>query len=252
MRLPLSYWLDPVLFARDILAFRPDGIQARVLRASSPRVMLKCTRQWGKSTVVAALAAHWACTRTEPGLAVVLSPSIRQSAEMLRKVTGFLEAAGQRWGRDGVNRHSLELRGGSRLVALPAKENTIRGFSAPSLIVVDEAAHVPDGVYRAVRPMLAAARGARMVLLSTPRGKRGFFYDEWINSFQNWTRVEVPATECPRIDPAFLEEERHSLGDWAFRQEYLCEFVDHRSQLFSPGLLSAVISDGWDHWSFLE
>jgi hypothetical protein len=55
-----------------------------------------------------------------------------------------------------------------------------------------------------------------LCLLSTPRGKRGFFYKEWADGGPEWTRVSVTAAECPRIRPEFLEGERRSMGEeWA-------------------------------------
>lgn len=68
--------------------------------------------------------------------------------------------------------------------------------------------------------------------MSTPRGKRGFSYDEWVNGGERWRRFTVPATECARIRPEFLEEERATMGERWFRQEYLCEFTDVENSLF--------------------
>ena len=105
---------------------------------------------------------------------------------------------------DEDNRLSLSLRNGSRVVRLPGTAATIRGFSAPDLIIEDEAAFVDDGFYRATRPMLATTSGGRLILMSTPYGKRGHFYEAWHES-GDWHRVEVPATDCPRITPAIAE-----------------------------------------------
>src|SRR5690349_9461942 len=75
---------DAVRFARERLGFDPDSIQEKMLRSRGRRGILNCCRQWGKSTVTAALAVHRAATR--PGsLVLILSPSARQSAEFLTK-----------------------------------------------------------------------------------------------------------------------------------------------------------------------
>lgn len=248
MRISPTQFLDVVWFARERLGFDPDEAQTALLRATAPRVILNCTRQWGKSTIVAILAVHHLCVASPQSLAVIVSPSQRQSAEMLRKVSDFCRRAGLAISGDGSNRFSLRLENGSRAVALPGNEATIRGFSAPSLVIVDEAAMVPDAVYRAVRPMLAASREARLILLSTPRGRHGFFHAEW-TSDRAWHRISVPASRCPRIAPEFLEEERASLGDIAFRQEYECEFADAREQLFSRDLLSTALSTDYSAWN---
>src|SRR6185369_6360406 len=98
----------------------------------------------------------------------------------------------------------------SRIIALPENERTIRGYSGAALLVVDEASRVSDALYASVRPMLAVSRG-RLVVLSTPFGKRGFFFEEW-SSDRAWERIRITADQCPRISPEFLEEERLALG----------------------------------------
>lgn len=126
----------------------------------------------------------------------------------------------------------MELANGSRVLSLPGKEETIRGFSGVRLLVVDEAARVPDELYFAIRPMLAVSNG-RIIGLSTPYGKRGWFYEEWTHGGDAWERVEVPASRCPRIREAFLRREREALGPRWFAQEYECRFMDRTDQVFA-------------------
>ena len=73
---------------------------------------------------------------------------------------------------DGDNETSLLLPNGSRIVGLPGMEATVRGFSAVSLMLIDEASRVDDAMYKALRPMLAVGQGD-LWLMSTPCGKRG-------------------------------------------------------------------------------
>jgi hypothetical protein len=71
--------------------------------------------------------------------------------------------------------------------------------------------------------MLAVSRG-RLICLSTPFGRRGFFWDAWARGGDDWQRIEIPASKCPRITPAFLDEERRALGESCYRQEFECSF----------------------------
>jgi len=129
------------------------------------------------------------------------------------------------------------------VLSLPGSEQTIRGISAVSLLIEDEAARVDDDLYRSVRPMLAVRNG-RLVLMSTPFGKRGHFYQEWSDGGDGWSRVRVPATEVPRISAGFLEEERNALGDWWYRQEYLCDFVEAEDAFFrDDDVLGAITAE---------
>ncbi|MBI1916322.1 MAG: hypothetical protein HYS12_16560 [Planctomycetes bacterium] len=203
------------------LGLEPDPWQIEVLESTRQRLLLNCCRQAGKSTVVALLAlaeAMW----TSGAKVLLVSRSFRQSKELFRIVTGFYEQLEKPICKR-ITAEELTLANGSRIVSLPCKEQTIRGFSNISLLIIDEASIVPDDIYRACRPMLAVSNG-RMICLSTPRGKRGYFYDAWSRGGDDWHKIEVPASMISRIKPEFLEGERRDHGDTSFRQEYCCSF----------------------------
>ena len=130
--------VNPALFAEAILGLELDERQRELMLTLSRKVVLNCARQWGKSTMAAAKAVHRAMFRAG-SLTIVLSPSSRQSAELVRKVRQLAAKAGERVKGDGENRASAVFRNGSRVVGLPAMEGTTRGFSNVSLLVVDVA-----------------------------------------------------------------------------------------------------------------
>lgn len=200
----------------------PDPWQKQILFSTERQNLLNCSRQSGKSTTVAALALHTALSRPS-SLVLLLSPSLRQSLELFRKVIECYAAIGRPIAARAFNQTRLELETRSRVVCLPGKEETIRSFSGVDLLVIDEAARVPDDLYRAVRPMLAVSQG-RLVCLSTPFGKRGFFHEEWEHGGEAWQRIRITWKDCPRIRPDFIEMERRSMGDSWVRQEYECSF----------------------------
>ena len=236
----LSLSINPVIFAVERLGFVPDEWQTRVLAWSGNRLLMNCSRQSGKSTVTAILALHRALYR-EDALILLVSPSLRQSTELFRKVLAFKNHLQKPPALVEDNRLSIQFETGSRIVSLPSNEATIRGFSGPDLIIEDEASRVDDELYFALRPMLAVSAG-QMVLLSTPHGKRGHFHQGWSAGGSDWERVLVTALDCPRISAAFLEEERRALGDHFFSQEYLCEFRDTLDQIFSSVLISKALT----------
>ncbi len=140
------------------------------------------------------------------------------------------------------NKLKMTLTNKSRILSLPGSERTIRGFSGASLIIEDEAARVADELYYSVRPMLAVS-GGRIILMSTPFGKRGHFFHEWAEGGDTWERILITAHDCPRIKPEFLEEERQALGEWWFKQEYLCEFVETVDQVFGYDEVHSAIDE---------
>jgi hypothetical protein len=239
----LTMALDPARLFQATIGDAPDPWQARLLRSSASRVLLNCSRQSGKSTTTAVLGLHTALY--EPGaLVLLLAPALRQAQELHRKIKASYAALGRPERLREVEAETalrLEFASGGRIVCLPGREATIRGFSAVSLILIDEAARVPDELYYSIRPMLAVS-GGRLIALSSPFGRRGFFYGEWAGGGDVWERYEVPATDCPRISAAFLAEERRSLGDWWYSQEYKCEFRDTVDQVFSTADIDAAVS----------
>jgi hypothetical protein len=240
----LARALDPVRLAEQA-GITPDPWQCDVLRSGAPRVLLLCSRQAGKSTITSILAVHTALY--EPGsLVLLLSPTLRQSGELFKKCAGVYQALGRPVPSDSESALQLELENGSRVVSLPGKEGAIRGFSGVRLLAIDEAAWVPDDLYLAVRPMLAVSQG-RLVALSTPHGTRGWFYEAWRGQ-EPWERYEVPATRCPRISADFLDEEKRSMGEWWFEQEYLCRFLDAQSQAFSREDVDATFREDVQPW----
>lgn len=232
---------NPSLWAEETLGFKADPWQAEVLRSDTKRLLLNCSRQSGKSTTTAALALHTALF--QPGsLILVVSPSLRQSLELFRKLTDNLDKLDPEPALIEDNKLSCQFESGSRVVALPGHEGTIRGFSAPSLVIEDEASRCVDEIYSAIRPMLAVSNG-RLILLSTPHGKRGHFFEAWQNGGPEWHRIKITADQCPRIKADFLAEERRALGDWLYRQEYFGEFVETKDQLFHYDEVMQAITD---------
>jgi Terminase large subunit, T4likevirus-type, N-terminal len=232
--------LDRGAFARK-LGIVPDPWQADLLRSTSRRILLNCSRQSGKSTLAAVLALHRGLYH--PGsLVLCLAPALRQSQELFGKIAAFYRDLGRPVPAQGERRLSLELENGSRVITLPGSEKTIRGFSGVSMIIVDEAARVEDALYFSVRPMLAVSGGSLM-MLSTPWGRRGVFYSEWTEGGEGWERYRVPAHQVPRITPEFLEEERKALGEWFFAQEYMTEFRETEDSVFPAEVVEAAFTD---------
>ena len=230
--------LDHAQVMRDA-GLEPDPWQEGVLRSDARRMLMMCSRQSGKSTTCGSLAV--ASALYDPGLVLLVAPAQRQSAELFRKAVETYHRLQNVPRIVSESAMRLELANGSRIIALPGTEGTIRGYSGAKTIIVDEASRVEDGLMAALRPMLATTQG-RFVALTTPYGKRGWFYEAWANG-AGWERTMVTADQCPRIDQTWLRDERELIGDWQFRQEYMCEFVDTDEQFFASDLIEAALSD---------
>lgn len=244
LALDLARVLDPTSVAVEV-GIEPDPWQHELIESNDPRILINASRQVGKSTTCAVVAVNEALAGD--GLILVTSPSQRQSAELFRKIVSTLRGLkpAPEFNQDTTTR--LELATGARIVALPGTEATVRGYSGPRLILIDEASRVPDDYYAAVRPMLAAS-GGRLIALSSPWGRRGWFFNAWEDGGDTWRRFRIPATECSRISPEFLAEELRELGPLRYASEYCCEFVDTEEQFFPSHLIEAALSAEVQPW----
>jgi hypothetical protein len=237
LRRDLNLALDPGGILRAY-GLEPDPWQLTLLRARPPRALLNCCRQAGKSVTSAASALHEALYQAE-SLILMIAPSQRQSSELLRTTRSIYHALGLPTIASSDSNNALELANGSRILSLPATGDTIRGYAGVALIVIDEAARVPDDLYSALRPMLIISDG-RLLALSTPAGQSGWFYEAW-NTDADWHRVRITATDCPRIDPERLAEERRNMLPSFFASEYECEFSDAIDSVFAADDVRAAL-----------
>ena len=256
----LSAALDPARYL-ERLKLKPFDWQEEALDPTLRRVLLLCSRQTGKSTVVAGKALNKA-KYYAPALILILSPAKDKSKEIMKKIEAMMVLDPQLPGLKTDAVFEKEFYNGSRIIALPGSEKSVRGYSGPSMIIVDEAARVLDETYRAARPMMVQA-DTELVALTTAWGKRGFFWNAW-ESGTYWRKIFVripwdlkegkyfvPAAPIEqeraywrkrgvslyystRHDLGFLQEEyEEGGGELWIRQEYLCEFLNVTGGIFS-------------------
>jgi hypothetical protein len=238
LNLAVAHGLRPDWFCRDRLGFEPDGRQVELLRSTAKQIILCMGRQVGKSTIVAALALHTAIYK--PGsLILVIAPSQRQSRELFIKIHGFLQKLEPPETLEEETKLSLMMSNGSRVVVLPGDGRTIRGYSAPALVLMDEAAFIADDVFDATIPMLAAAPEGRIILMSTPYTSTGFFYTLWHNA-DGWERVEFRTADCPRVGKEWLQARRRE-DPLRYAREYECQFGAADDALFTAEMLDRCV-----------
>jgi hypothetical protein len=233
--------LDPCQLMRDA-GLQPDPWQAELLQNRPKRCLLLCSRQSGK-TETAITLGEWTALYEPGSLTLIVSPSQRQSGEAFRRLMMLhnkLENV-----PDLLQESALRAQyaNGSRIVALPGSERTTRGYAGAKLIILDEAARVDDELLTALRPMMATVDG-NLIALSTPAGKRGWFYESWIAENDDWHRVKVTASQCQRLSKRFLDEEKRELGPMVYGQEYdPLNFIDDSEAVFAQALIAAAFTN---------
>ncbi|MEM2003153.1 MAG: terminase family protein [Nitrososphaerota archaeon] len=213
------------------------------------RLVIK-SRQVGGSFMIAVESLLHALLR--PGITILLvSRSLRQSTELLRKVKTIIKQFENKRLRLGNVVYVfrlvkdaetfLEFHNGSRIISLPNNPDTIRGFTA-HLVYVDEAAMFSnDADIRQAVVFATTATGGRITLISTPKGRRGWFYEAYQSG--KWSVHRIHYSQAPHISRQEIEEMRKALSDLDWRQEMELEFLDEAAALFPYELILSCIED---------
>jgi Terminase large subunit, T4likevirus-type, N-terminal len=226
--------VDPAVTFERAFGVPPLEWQFPYLRETRPAVVLK-GRQVGASFAAAGLAIH--CTVYHPdSVAVIVSPTQKQSSEITTRARAGLKRLGERLAQDSAS--TLRLRNGSRILSLPGTPTSVRGWSA-RLLIIDEAAFLLHETFTAARALVAT--GGRLVVQSTPAGEVGDFHEAVTGDDPGWARFVIRSDEVPTISPAFLASERRAMSPDAFAAEYECQFGHSGASLFSADRLSKLI-----------
>ncbi len=225
----LEWALNPLAWCQEELKIKPRLFQRDLLNTTSRRIVLCCHRQSGKTMGAAMLACHNLIFRT--GHVVVASPTYKQSDRLARTIKKFFSKCTHRPILTTENRFFWESEIGSSLsiISLDQAEN-IRGLSGVRLVIVDEASSVDIEAYSALVPSMAAIEDSQQIIISTPRGRIGLFWEIWNNA--SYEKYFLPVTKNPEISASWLEEERKTMGDLLYSQEYLCDFTSAQSCVF--------------------
>jgi hypothetical protein len=233
----LALSLDPSLLFERVVGAPPDPWQRDLLNCQDSKIAVMASRQVGKSRATSLIACAQACF-VSGSLTVVGSASLAQSTELGRSIFAAIRTIEPEVKAENLTR--IELHNGSRVICLPASES-VRGLSNCSLLIIDEAARVEPPMFGALEPMQATAKNPRLILLSTPRGRCGKFFDYWTGG--DFTRFEARAKDCPRISKAFLESQLKNLGPMMFNCEYNLQWLDDQGALFSDELIQNALDD---------
>lgn len=223
-----------------------DKWQNEVL-ATKGNLCLRSGRQVGKSTVISIKAGEYAVKNKSKTVLVVASVE-RQALLLFEKILSHLYDNHRpqiKMGKDRPTKHKIVLKNGSTIHCLPTGMSGygIRGYTV-DLLIADEAAFIPEEVWTAVTPMLAVT-GGDIILLSTPFGRGGYFYNCFQN--KNFTNFHVSSEECPRKNQDFLDQEKSRMSKMQYAQEYLGEFVDELRQFFNDDLIKGCMTRDREH-----
>jgi hypothetical protein len=215
----VAYQIDPALWVRQVLGVEPEPWQEQFLRAPQGASIIALTaRQVGKTTTAAWAVAHHMLF-TPGGLSVIAANAQTQSGEAVRRVREVLIKVGAELKSEKV--YGLELKNGSRVLALPNSDDSIRGLTVDGWIIADEAARITSDLIAALRPMRARRPQARFAMLSTAWSRTDPFWTVWADDDPSWMRLKATAESVSFLSEEFLKKERRELGENNFKREYL-------------------------------
>jgi len=218
-----------------------DDYQKEVIEYDG-NIALRAGRQVGKSTCISLKCAQF-CLKN-PGVTVLIVASVERQAYLLfEKTFAYLfdnYRAYIKTGKDRPTKHIINLKNGSRIYSLPCglDGHGVRGLTC-DMIIFDEAAFIPEEVYISLIPSLMTKK-TRIVLLSTPFGSSGYFFQAF--SDPNFKTFHVSSVDCPRANKEFLEQERKRMTRAQFAQEYEGEFVQELAQYFPSQLIKECMT----------
>jgi phage FluMu gp28-like protein len=215
---------------------------------------------------------------------LIVAPSERQSLESLNKwkewaeafkvLTGEWEEEREAGGESLLKAATITFAHGSRVIAVPGKPDTVRGYSANVLLTEFAFFEQPDATWQAILPTITNPMrgGAKKVrLITTPNGIGNKAHDIWVKNYRPLTTENTENTEkkissvesvksvvdaaqwsCHFVDiykavaeklPVNIEELRAALDDaegWA--QEFECQFLDVQTTLLPYELIATCES----------
>ncbi len=247
---------DPVSFAETFFNFHPTKYQAELLRDNSKRIVVRWSRQAGKTTTIA-LRAIWYALSHGKTLTLVVAPSLRQSMILSDRIQDFLSSLPLKWRSLFIERQqrtTIRLRNQSRIIALPNSPQLLRGYTA-NQVICDEAAFFREDAlvfYNVLYPMLATTDGV-LIVSSTPWSKDSVFYRmSMAEEFSKHTITCQDVVNAGLIKQSFIEEMRAQLPDERFQREFNAEFVEDVDAWLTQSLIVSCIDSQLEPYDFQD
>jgi hypothetical protein len=254
---------DPIYFAnkyckikhphRGTLPLKTYPFQDRCLRAFQKHrfnIVLK-SRQLGLSTISAAYSVWMALFKRDKNI-LIIATKLSTAKNFIIKVVKILDSLPP-WMRIcdyDKNQQEIRFENGSQIKAVPTTEDAGRS-EALSLLIIDEAAFVRnfEEIWAALFPTLSEGGGA--IVLSTPNGVGGQYYDLWVGAETNgfdvdavgengFHPIKLPWNVHPEHDEEYFEATSKKLGPRKTAQELLCDFLSSGETFLKAATMSWI------------
>jgi phage FluMu gp28-like protein len=236
---------DASLFVKTFFNFTPAKYQTDLLRDESKRIVIRWSRQSGKTSTIA-LRAIWYALSHKKTLTLIITPSLRQSMIMSDRISDSLGSLPHKYFRlfvKKLQRTVIQLNNNSRIIALPNNPQLLRGYTA-NQVICDEAAFFRDDklvFYNVIYPMLATTDGI-LIAASTPWSKDSVFYRMSQNpEFSKHIVTCEDVVKAGLVKQSFIEEMRNQLPAERFQREFEAQFVEDADAWLAQSLIVQCI-----------
>jgi len=236
---------DIIAFVLLLFNFKPTEYQAKLLTDKSKRIVVRWSRQAGKTTCIA-LRAIWFAITYPKTLTLIVAPTLRQSMIVSDHILDFLTGMPANYRRlliDKLQRTTMRFKNGSRIVALPNNPQMLRGYTAHQ-IIADEANFFKDDqlvFYSVLYPMLSTTDGT-LIASSTPWNLDSVFFSMWESKeFSKHIATYEDSVKAGLQKQSFFDGQREILPLERFQMEYMAEFVEDISAWLPRDLIVQCI-----------
>ena len=224
--------------SKTVQGFRPHIGQRRVIDTivdgTQKYITVVSPRQQGKSLLLVNLLLYYGINDKGCKIGVV-APIYSQARKLMEdlyeaiKDSGIVEAT-------NFSNHEIKLKTGSKIYFRSSeREDGLRGYTF-SYLFLDEASYQTEDAYRRAIEPTALVHGKKVVLFSTPRG-RDWFYNMFElgqnPEYPNYASVRMEQGDNPYINQEEVQAAKKVLPDAIYRAEYLGEFLEGESMVFS-------------------
>jgi len=227
-------------------------LQREIAQNNDPILLVLAARQiFGKTTITALTEALHPMIYIPNFKVLVATDKLKTSQEFLDKVVYFWEVFKSKdWPENKLearinNTTEFTLSNGSRILALSGEQKSPKGLTA-DVLIMDETAYIDDTYIQLALPTMASRPNARLIALSTPNGKQGWFYREWLKGnkkiFSTWK-------DCDWRPKEFFEGLKKQMTDRTFRQEFDCEFLEMESAALPAELIEKAVTNEFEAWN---
>lgn len=202
-------------------------------------LVLRWSRQCGKSVFAEIMLIEYLCKQNT--FSCYISPTFQLGRKVYKELLTLLEGKGV---VKKANSQTLTIESvfGSTLQFFSMESySSIRGFTISGILICDEAAYYPDTLPNGELPWanilmpLTKARKPKVLIISTPKGRRGMFYDFWQRAEKKEKGIKCLTRtiyDDELLTKGEIAEIKATLPSAAFAQEFEVQFLDDSLSFF--------------------